>query len=238
MFNSNTLTEIKKGQVGTGLLVESDGYVSLDIKDNRQLCESIEKEEGYLINLPRPFVVNAVFQKYGVENANGRIYPEDVLKREVEKYQKLIADRRALGQLNHPEDSNIDLERIAINVVELHWENKTLVGKIEIPITEGFRRYGIISCLADQTAHLLLSGLKIGVSSRALGSVKQVGGVLVVNSDLEILCWDVVGSPSTVNAWISDTYEGLEPYKESVEKDDSKLIKEDKYSKFDNWLNG
>ena len=238
MLNINTLTEIKKGQTGTGLLVESDGYVSLDIKDNRRLCESIEKEEGYLINLPRPFVVNAVFQKYGIENANGRIYPEDVLKREVENYQELIADRRAFMELEHPDTSNINLERVAGLIIELHWEGRTLVGKFEIPVSEGFRRFGTISCLADLVAHWILSGLKIGVSSRALGSVKQVGGVLIVQSDLSIVAFDIVGNPSTRMSYISTTPEGLEPYKESVEKDNSKLIKEDKFSKFDNWLNG
>ena len=237
MSNINTLTEIRKGQTGTGLLVESDGYVSLDLKDNRRLCESVVGQDG-ISELPRPFVVYAVFQKFGIENANGRIYPEDVLKREVEKYRQLIADRRAVGELEHPEDSNVNLERVCINIIDLWWEGRTLVGKMEILISDGFRRYGIISCLGDQVAHLLLSGIKIGVSSRALGSVKQVGGTLIVQQDLSIISWDVVHSPSTPLAYISQTEDKLEAYKESVKHDDSKLIKEDKYSKFDAWLNG
>lgn len=235
-MHTNTLTEIKKGQTGTGLLIEQDGYVSLDIKNNRQLTESVVNEDG-IRELPRPFVVHAVFQKYGIENANGRIYPEDILKREVEKYQQKIKMRNSIGECNHPDDSNINLERTSMLITELHWEGRTLVGQIEIPITEGYRKYGIISCLADHIAHLILNNILIGVSSRALGTVKKVGNVLVVDDSLEILCWDYVSTPSTPNAWISTNYEDLEPFKESEKKDDSKLISEDKYSKFDAWLN-
>ena len=97
-MRTNTLTEIKKGQTGTGLLIEQDGYVSLDIKNNRQLTESVVNEDG-IRELPRPFVVHAVFQKYGIENGNGRVYPEHVLKRAVEQYQTAIQERRAVGKI-------------------------------------------------------------------------------------------------------------------------------------------
>lgn len=230
------LVEIKKGQVGTGLLIENDGYVSLDVKDNRKLLESTLNDEGSAMELPRPFIVNAIFQKYGVENANGRIYPEDILKREVEKYKRAIAERRAIGESDHPESATVSLERVSMNIVELHWEGRTLVGKLEIPITEGFRKYGIISCLADQTAHLILSGIRIGVSSRALGTVKQIGGVLMVNDDLELVCWDFVSCPSTPGAYVSANEGELDQFKEEKKNDDSKLINEDKFSKFDAWL--
>lgn len=232
-----TLTEIKRGQVGTGLLIENDGYVSLDIKDNRKLCESVVSDEATgMKELPRPFILNAVFQKFGVENANGRIYPEGILKREVERYQQAIAEKRAYGEENHPEEATIDLERVSLNIIELHWEGRTLVGKIMIPITEGFRKYGIISCTADHLAHLIISGLRVGVSSRALGTVKQVGGVLMVNDDLELICWDAVSTPSTPGAFISINPDELDQFKENKKQDNTKLIKEDKYSKFDKWL--
>jgi len=231
------LTEIKKGQTGTGLLIERDGYVSLDIKDNRQICEGILSDDGSIRELPRPFIVNAIFQKYGIENANGRVYPEPILKREVEKYQKKIKLRAAIGECEHPDESNVNLERVALNIIELHWEGRTLVGKIEIPITEGFRKFGIISCLADQVAHLIISGILVGVSSRALGTVKKIGGVLMVNDDLELICWDFVSNPSTPMAYVKINADELEPFKESEQKDDSKIITEDKYSKFDSWLN-
>lgn len=236
------LVEIKKGQTGTGLLIECDGYVDINSRDNKLLKESIDEfKSGAANDLPRPFVVSAVFQKFGIENANGRIYPENVLKREVEKYQQAIKERRAYGELNHPTESAIDGERICMNIIEQHWVGHTLVGKLELPITEGFRRYGICSNLADTVAQWIVSGLKIGVSSRGLGSVTQQLGKLVVGDDYEIVCWDVVTQPSTPNAWIETEDEALQPYLESVEKSDKSVVnenkKDDKFSKFENWLN-
>lgn len=228
------LTEIKKGQVGTGLLIENDGYVSLKEGANQTLLESIHGGEW---NIPNPFVVPALFQKFGIENANGRIYPEAILKREVEKYQTAIQEHRAYGELNHPESSAIDLGRLAMNIVEQHWEGHTLVGKIEIPVSEGFRRNGGVYTCADMFAQWLVSGLKVGVSSRGLGSVKQEFGKLVVGDDFEIVCWDVVAQPSTPGAWVAETPDMLKQYVES-EKKIGEIIKEDKYSKFDKWLNG
>lgn len=226
------LTEVKKGHVGSGLLLENDGYVSLDDNENRLIRESLESGNP---ELPNPFVLSAVFQKFGIENANGRIYPEDILKREVAKYQQAIDERRAYGELNHPESSCIDLGRVAINILELHWEGHTLVGKLEIPISEGFRKLGVISSCADMAAQWLLSGLKIGVSSRGLGSVKQEFGKLVVGDDYEIVCWDVVAQPSTPGAWMDKDPINLRQYMESEEKK-GELIKEDGFSKFDKWL--
>lgn len=229
------LIEVKKGETGKGLLIENDGYISINSKENKLIKEAIDA--GGERNIPYPFIVSAVFQKYGIENANGRIYPEDILKREVDKYQQAIIERRAYGECNHPESSCIDVGRIAMNIVELHWEGRTLVGKIEIPITEGFRKLGIVSTLADMTAQWIISGLKIGVSSRGLGSVsKGPMGKLIVGDDFEIVCWDVVSQPSTPGAWIDEDPSRLKPYMESVENKNDKLLKEDKFSKFDKWL--
>lgn len=237
-----SLVEIKKGNVGTGLLLESDGYASLDMPENKTLKESIDNfKSGDAVELPRPFVVSAVFQKYGIENANGRIYPEAILKREVERYvNQEIRERRAYGECNHPNSNAIDVERICMNIIELHWEGHTLVGKIELPITEGFRKYGICSELADTVAQWLISDLKIGVSSRALGSVTQQMGHLIVGEDLELICWDIVSQPSTPNAWIEKNEEEIKPYIEENKSNDNKktpILNEDKFSKFDKWLN-
>lgn len=413
------LIEISKGKTGTGLLVENDGYVSLSMPENKIIKESIQiNENDGIRELPRPFVLNAIFQKYDTENANGRVYPEAILKREIDKYQEAIRDRRAYGECytpdamcltkggwkyitevkegdevltlnvetkeieiqkvtykteadwdgemikikgegindvvtpnhgfpiytieengyqflkfitaeelksiyekrskfntfseeyleeikglgkeylvslyipntyltddqesytvvdhaefskiqykgkvycievpnhtwyvmqngkchwtkncNHPESSSIDLGRIAMNTLELHWEGKTLVGKIEIPITEGFRKYGIVSTCADMCAQWILSGLKIGLSSRGLGSVTQKGGLLYVMDDFELICFDVVSQPSTPGAYISEKEDDLQIYKEDKEKPkNSTIIKENKYSflnKYDSWL--
>jgi hypothetical protein len=144
-MDRKNLVEIRKGESGTGLLIEHDGYISIDCGDNRKLFEDINSNAGDDFHCPRHFIVSAVFQKYGVENANGRIYPEHVLKKEVERYMTKINESRAIGELNHPSESVIDLSRVAMNIVELHWEGRTLVGKLELLTSPGFRKYGIIS---------------------------------------------------------------------------------------------
>ena len=233
------LVEIKRGEEGHGLLIEHDGYISVDCGNNKKLFESfrnINENSEKPFHCPNPFVVDAVFQKFGIENANGRIYPEAILKREVEKYQTKIQERRAIGECNHPSESVIDLSRVAINIIELHWEGHTLVGKMEILVSEGFRRNGIISCQGDQVAHLLLSGIKIGVSSRGLGTVTNKMGVLYVGEDFEIVCWDVVSDPSTPNAWVSDSYDNLKQYVETKEYKNKSQLSE-KLENFNDWLN-
>lgn len=235
----NNIVEITKGKTGTGLLIENDGFISLDLPGNKHICESYGINDDGNRNLPSKLIFNAVFQKYNTPNANGRIYPEDILKREVNKYQQAIKEKRAYGELNHPNESSIDLGRIALNIIELHWEGKTLVGKVEIPITEGYRKLGIVSTCADTLAHWILSGLKVGVSSRGLGSVEQKNGILYVGNDFELVCWDAVTQPSTPNAWICTDEREIELYKESINNEKT-IINEtkDKFSKFNDWLKG
>lgn len=238
-MEKGNLVEIKRGQTGTGLLIENDGYISPEIGENKKLFEDINS--GRMsddFHCPYPFIVDAVLQRFGVENANGRIYPENILKREVEKYQIKIREKRALAELNHPSESIIDLSRVAINVVETKWIGKTLIGKIEVITSPGFRKYGIISCQGDQTANLLLSGYKIGLSSRGLGTVTNSMGVLYVADDYELVCFDVVSDPSTENAWIMNGSDEQIPQEYLQENEFSKKnVLNDKLSKFENWLN-
>ena len=236
-MEGKNLVEIRKGESGTGLLIEHDGYISIECGDNKKLFEEINSNTDDDFHCPRHFIVSAVFQKYGVENANGRIYPEHVLKKEVERYMAKINEKRAIGELNHPSESVIDISRVAMNIIELHWEGRTLVGKLELLTSPGFRKYGIISNQADQTANLLLSGIKIGVSSRGLGTVTNKMGVLYVSDDYEIVCWDIVSDPSTPQAWITPEDNIPQQYIESVENNDSKSKLFEKLDKFNEWLN-
>ena len=200
-INKDILKEIKKGQTGTGLLIENEGFISIDYDKNKLIKEDMERT-GDEWKVPYPFRLKTVFQKHSIMNANGRIYPENVLKREVEKYQEKINEKSAYGELNHPSEATIDLGRICFLITELHWESNTLVGEIEIPVSYGFRKSGIISSLADLLAQWILSGLKVGVSSRGIGSVKNVMGKQMVQDDYEIECWDAVSDPSTPGAYI------------------------------------
>lgn len=236
-MDKKELIEIKKGQTGTGLLIENDGYISSELGNNKKLFEDINaaRKGGDEFYCPHPFVLNAVLQRYGAENANGRIYPEAILKREVERYQESIRERRAIAELNHPAESTIDLSRVAININETWWEGNTLCGKVEIITSPGYRKYGIISCEGDQAANLLLEGIKIGLSSRGLGSVTSKMGTLVVQDDFELVGFDVVSSPSTFNAWFCPPGEDIPQEYLSDGKGQSGLF--EKLNKFNDWLN-
>ena len=201
-MNKKDLVEIRKGEYGTGLLIENDGYISInDTEHNKLIKEEFDNAAEW--HVPNPFIVDAVFQKYDIKNANGRIYPERVLKKQVEVYQQRIRERTAYGELNHPAESTIDLGRISHNIIELHWEGRTLVGKMELNISEGYRRSGIVSTMGDMAANLLLNGYLIGVSSRGVGSVEQKLGQTIVGDDFELICWDIVSDNSTPGAKIS-----------------------------------
>lgn len=232
LIKKGDLEIIKEGKTGYGILIENDGYMY--IKKDRLIKEGFEDGEW---NVPYPFVVDAVFQKYDVKNANGRIYPERVLKKQVELYQEKIDERRALGELNHPAESTIDLDRIAMNIVELHWEGRTLVGKLEINTSYGFRKYGVVTTRGDQMANLLINGFKIGVSSRGVGSVEQKLGQNIVGDDFELICWDVVSDPSTPNAYIGKQEE-LMQYIESDNTFNNKSSINEKINKIQSILKG
>ena len=221
-MSKNDLIEIKKGKTGTGLLIDNDGYITLNEGHNKTIKEGVNNG-GW--NVPYPFVVDAVFQKFDIKNANGRIYPENVLKKQVEAYQQKIKEHRAYGELNHPAESTIDLGRISHNIIELHWEGRTLVGQIELNITKGFVNDGIVSTMGDMAANLLLNGYKIGVSSRGVGSVENKLGCYVVGDDFELLCWDIVSDPSTPGAYIGHREE-LQQYVESTNKSTKPNINE------------
>lgn len=222
--NKTDLVEIKKDKTGHGLLIEHDGYISMSEGQNKKLMESIDSSDNW--HCPYPFIVHAVFQKAGIKNANGRIYPRNVLEKQVELYQQRIAEKRALGECNHPAESVIDLGRISHNIIELHWEGNTVVGKLELNLSPGYVKYGICSTLGDTTANLLLNGYKIGVSSRGVGSVEQKMGVLMVGDDFELICWDIVSDPSTPSAYIGNSREELQPYVESVDKKSKNIVLE------------
>jgi hypothetical protein len=164
-----------------------------------------------------PLIVYVVLQKWGVKNRNGRIYPKNILERENDRYQELIRDRRAIGELDHPESSIIAGDRISHNITETWWENKTLMGKMEILMSPGYINYGIVSTKGDEVANLLRNNIMIGVSSRGVGSLREVNGEQVVQEDFEIICWDVVTAPSTPGSWMFKDKSEARPFKESVE---------------------
>lgn len=235
-LNLEQLTEVRKGQVGTGLLVEHDGHIKRDCDTIRQIHEDINNNQQFVI--PEHFIVPAVFQKYGIKNANGRIYPEKILKREVEKYKERIANRCALGSLDQPASSSISGHDISHNILSLDWQGHTLVGELELHLSPGYIRYGVCSTSGDLVANMLLSNYLIGVSSRGVGSVEQKYGELVVCDDFEIICWDVVIDPSTPGAFIGNDKSELQQYVENIiPTNDVGIVNEDKISMIEQILN-
>lgn len=229
------LTEIKAGQKGHGLLIEHDGHIISKIDTIQQIKEDIEA--GHKFVIPDDFIVSAVFQKYGIKNANGRIYPEDILKREVQKYlENQVANGSAVGALDHPSYSSLSGHDVAHRILDLRWEGHTLVGEMKLHLSPGFKQHGICSTSGDLVANMIIDGIRIGVSSRAVGSVEEKFGTLIVGDDLELVGWDDVLEPSTSNAWIGRSMEDLQQYIEGNETNKNKPLIAEKLSKINKIL--
>lgn len=219
---------LKPGQVGKGLLVEWDaGYINPNQKENKLILEQYAEaaQNPKPPYAPYPFYMYAVLQKAGVENKNGRIYPFDVLNPEVEKYQTLIPDR-STNEYNHPDSSIIDLERISHRVIKLWWEDRVLMGQLEIITSPAFRNTGQVTCVGDHAALLLSYGITLGISSRGVGSLKNEHGKNIVQSDFELICFDLVSSPSTPGAYLFDNMAMKDRLPEMIKNKKDALISE------------
>ena len=207
---------LKPGDLGFGYLIENDaGYIDPTIKENKPFLNELHNLSTDNVKTPDPLKVIVVLQKYGVENRNGRIYPENILKRENERYQELIRDRRAIGELEHPESSVIAGDRVSHNILRTWWEGKTLMGEMEILMSLGYINYGIVSTKGDEVANLLRNKIMIGVSSRGVGSLQEINGKNLVQDDFELICWDIVTTPSTPGSWIFKSSQEAKPFTES-----------------------
>jgi hypothetical protein len=168
---------------------------------------------------PNPLEFYATLQKYGVPNRNGRVYPERILKREVEKYKKAINKGLSISELNHPESSLIDLERVSHLITDVWWEGNVLMGKIKLLTTPGFHERGIVSSPGDVAANLMRQGVTMGVSSRGIGSLAKKGEQNEVQDDFELICFDLVSSPSTPGAYLFLNKEDKNKYEENLEEE-------------------
>ncbi len=198
--------------IGHGILVEYDaGHVSPE--DNKQIIREAKE-----MDFSQDLILYAVLQKYDSPNKNGRIYPEMLLKRENEKYQTLIKKGGALNELNHPSSSLIDLDRVSHSIIETWWDGKILMGKIKLFTSPGWRKMGIVSTKGDQAAMLIMNGATLGISSRGVGSLKNIKGQNIVQEDFELVCFDLVSSPSTPGAYVFGDPSERDQYQESEEK--------------------
>ncbi len=157
--------------------------------------ESLTQNNGKL-------VVSGVLQRAEAKNQNGRVYPRETLMREAKKYsQEFIAERRALGELDHPDSSVVNLNNVSHNVLEMGWQGDDLVGTVEVLSTPS----------GNILKELFKSGIRLGISSRGMGSVKEVmregDSTLQVQPDFELVAFDFVSNPSTHGAFLSPVNE-------------------------------
>lgn len=196
-------------ETGKGILIEHDGYISPE--NNKGVISEMKN-----LDFAQDLILYAVLQKYDTPNKNGRIYPEVILKRENEKYQQLIKKGGALSELNHPSSSLIDLDRVSHSILETWWDGKMLMGKIKLFTSPGWKKMGIVSTKGDQAAMLIMNGATLGISSRGVGSLKQIKGQNIVQEDFELVCFDLVSSPSTPGAYVFADPSERDQYQESV----------------------
>jgi hypothetical protein len=205
---------LNPGETGKGILIENDGWVSPTTENNSYIMESKS-----MLDHSKPFEFYAVLQKYNTPNRNGRIYPEKILKREAENYRKMIQKGTSLSELNHPESSLIDLDRVSHIITEVWWEGPILMGKLKLLTSPGFHERGIVSTKGDMAANYLRQGVTLGISSRGVGSLKKVGEQNEVQDDFELICFDLVSSPSTPGAYLFLNKEDKHMFEENLDEE-------------------
>mgnify|MGYP001163722591 CR=1 FL=1 len=173
-------------------------YINFEVSQE-QLNESMRENDGRLI-------VNGVLQRANAKNQNGRVYPRDTLMREADKYAQVqIAERRALGELDHPDSSVVNLNNVSHNIKEMHWKGDDLVGTVEVLSTPA----------GNILKELFKNNIRLGISSRGLGSVEEISegdekGTMKVQPDFELIAFDFVSNPSTHGAFLSPVTEGVD----------------------------
>ena len=156
-------------------------------------------------------LVEGILATAKVKNGNGRYYAKDLWEREIDKYLQNVKENRAVGELDHPDSSVVNLKNVSHNIKDIWWDGDNVMGKIEIlPTPSG----NILKSLLD-------SNITVGVSSRGMGSLTKNGNVMEVQDDFELVCWDFVSTPSNPGSFMTPIREGLT----------QQIIEEDKYSK-------
>jgi|TARA_B100000700_G_scaffold328816_1_gene447973 hypothetical protein len=224
--------------IGHGLLIEYDaGHLSPqdNVKVIKEMKNSEFSDEVYMY---------CILQKYGTPNRNGRVYPKRILERENDRYQDVIKRGSAISELNHPESSLIDLERTSHVITETFWDGNKLMGRLKLLTTPGYHQKGIVSSMGDIAANLLRQGITLGISSRGVGSLKKSGEHNEVQDDFELICFDLVSSPSTPGSYLFKDMSEVDNYDEVLEtvkeKDsfDSKIDRSlSLMDRLDNFLN-
>ena len=156
------------------------------------ICQDLLTEEEKQRVAEGAIILSGVMQMSETQNGNGRIYPHKILQREVNSYMMMVKERRALGELDHPDTSVINLANASHLVTEIWMEEKKCMGKIEVLNTPSGR----------VLKELVNAGVKLGISSRGMGSVSESNGITMVEDDFQLICFDMVSDPSTPGAFM------------------------------------
>ena len=156
------------------------------------VCQDLLTEEEKRYVAAGGMILSGKLQESDVQNGNGRIYPHTILEREMKNYSKLVKERRALGELDHPDDSVINLKNASHMVTEVWWDGSNVMGKVQVLNTPS----------GKILQELVNDGVKLGISSRGLGSVSESKGRTIVEDDFQLICFDFVSEPSTPNAFM------------------------------------
>ena len=156
------------------------------------VCQDLLTEDEKRFVADGGMILSGKLQEADIQNGNGRIYPYRVLMREVKTYQKLVKENRALGELDHPDDSVINLKNASHMVTDVWMEDKNVMGKVKVLDTPS----------GKVLKSLVQSGVKLGISSRGMGSVTESAGQTMVEDDFQLICFDFVSEPSTPNAFM------------------------------------
>jgi hypothetical protein len=158
----------------------------------------LSEQSAAQYGVPGGFVVQGILQRAGAKNQNGRIYPRNILERECKRYeQEFIGQNRALGELDHPESSVVNLNNVSHNILKIWWSGDDLMGVVQVLDTPSGK---ILKTLFKE-------GITLGISSRGLGSVKELykESAVEVQDDFELIAWDFVSNPSTHGAFMRPT---------------------------------
>ena len=205
-------------------------------EQSKILTESFENKSS---SNDTSLFMNCILQKCETVNRNGRWYGRSILEREDRNFQELIKEGRALGHHAHPDSSLVEFMDSSHRVVRTWWNDNTLMGKIEILSSPGYFKFGICSMPGDTILDFLRKGVKMGISSRGVGSLQESSGKNMVQDDFELICYDLVSSPSTPGAFLYDTdetQEMAENIQEQIEKTTFKNHTNSLLNNLDNFL--
>jgi hypothetical protein len=178
-----------QGLLTMGKLLLTEYY---ELCPNGKCDDLLTEEEKRMVREDNAMFLTGVMQRANHLNGNGRIYSRPILEREVENYGKLVRERRALGELDHPDAAVINLAAACHLVTEVWWDGDAVMGKVQVLNTPS----------GKILKELVACGVKLGISSRGMGSVHESNGQTIVEDDFQLICFDFVSEPSTTGAFM------------------------------------